>query len=315
MHSHDHHGHAHAGAADSRANRRRLAMVLGLASAFSIFELAGGIITNSLALLADAFHLLSDVAALALSLFAAWISQRPGSSQRTFGYRRAEILAALVNGAGLGVMALVLMYSAAMRFGTPAEVNGLGVVGFAAGALFYECVSLFLLSRGRKNNINMRGAWLHVLSDALGSLGAIASGLAIWAWGWLWADSVMSIAIGLLVLRSAYGLIRDAVDILMEAAPAHLDVEEIRDSMLALPGVASLHDLHVWTIGSGEVSLSSHVIATGNTTGAEVIGGVRNLLRESFAIVHSTIQVEVPSELPVAGLGGPDEDCEGTCDP
>jgi cobalt-zinc-cadmium efflux system protein len=317
MHSHEHHGHAHhhADLTSGSQNRRRLAMVLGLASAFSIFELTGGLITNSLALLADAFHLLSDVAALALSLFAAWISQRPASGQRTFGYRRAEILAALANGAGLGVMATILMYSAVMRFGEPAEVNGLGVVGFALGALFYECVSLFLLSAGRKNNINMRGAWLHILSDALGSLGAIASGLAIWAWGWLWADSVASIAIGMLVLRSAWGLIRDAVDILMETAPAHLDVDEIRASMLALPGVASLHDLHVWTIGSGDMSLSGHVITDQSATGSTVLGHVRALLRESFKIAHSTIQVEVPGLATNGEAIGGEEDCEGACDP
>ncbi len=312
---HGHHAEHNHGSGPSReANRRRLTIVFCLAASYSLIEMAGGVLTSSLALLADAFHLLSDVAALGLSLFAVWMSQRPASARRTFGHSRAEILAALANGVGLAVMAIVVGIRAIGRFGAPAEVHGLGVVVFASGALAYEIASLWLLSAGREHNLNMRGAWLHVMSDALGSLGAIAAGLAIWAFGWYWADPLASLLIGALVLHAAWWLIRDAVDVLMETAPAHLDVEQIRSTLAALPAVLTVHDLHVWTIGSGEVSLSIHVVSAPEGESAEVLREVRQLLRDRFDIRHATVQIE-SSEEDAAGdpvqLG---RDCEGACD-
>lgn len=315
---HDHHGHGHAhtalGGGDdaSRAhNQRRLGIVFGLAAAYSLIEVAGGIWTGSLALLADAFHLLSDVAALGLSLFAVWMSRRPADARRTFGHSRAEILAALANGAGLMVIAIIISFHAFQRFGHPTEIKGLGVVVFASGALVYELVSLWLLSDGKGNNLNVRGAWLHVASDALGSLGAIASGLAIWAAGWHWADPAASLLISLLILHSGWRLIAEALDVLMEAAPAHLDVGEIRDALLDLPSIVSVHDLHVWTIGSGEISLSSHVVMSSGQEQGQVLGSVRGLLRERFEILHTTVQIEPASA--ANGLG--EIDCEGACEP
>jgi cobalt-zinc-cadmium efflux system protein len=299
---HDHaHGHAHHDARD--ANRRRLSLVLVLAISYSVVEVLGGLWTSSLALLADAFHLLSDVAALALSLFAAWMAQRPATARRTFGHSRAEILAALANGVGLAVMAIMVSVSAMGRFSQPADVNGLGVVLFASGALVYEGISLWLLRAGAEHNLNMRGAWLHVMSDALGSLGAIAAGLAIWAYGWHWADPAASLLISALILHSAWRLVREAVDVLMETAPAHLDVDEIHTRLRGLPGVQSVHDLHVWTIGSGETSLSSHVIASSEGQADKVQRAVREMLRDRFEIVHTTIQVEESDAA----------DCEGAC--
>ena len=312
MHHEDHEQHRHggAGAAPSRqANRRRLTVVFFLAAGFSVMEVVGGLLTSSLALLADAFHLLSDVAALGLSLFAVWMSQRPASARRTFGHSRAEILAALANGVGLAVMAIVLAIRAFGRFGSPTEVHGLGVVAFASGALVYELVSLWILSAGREDNLNVRGAWLHVMSDALGSLGAIAAGLAIWAFGWYWADPLASLLIGALVLHAAWWLIRDAVDVLMEAAPAHLDVEHIRSTLTALPAVRSVHDLHVWTIGSGEVSLSIHVVTGPEAGGTDALRRIRELLRERFDVLHATVQIETGDDGSNPGL-----DCEGACD-
>jgi cobalt-zinc-cadmium efflux system protein len=197
------------------------------------------------------------------------------------------------------------------RFGQPTEVRGLGVVVFASGALIYELVSLWLLNDARGHNLNMRGAWLHIASDALGSLGAIASGLAIWAAGWNWADPAASLLISVLILHSAWRLIVEAVDVLMETAPAHLDVEEIRAALLDLASITSVHDLHVWTIGSGEISLSSHVVmATGQEQG-QVLANVRGLLRERFEILHTTVQIEATSkDGDIADI-----DCEGACEP
>jgi len=304
--------HDHGVAATRNGNRRRLALVLCLALSFSVAELTGGWLTGSLALLADAFHLVSDVAALAISVFAAWMSSRPSSEQRTFGHSRAEILAALANGVGLAAAACVIVYNAVGRFGAPSHVNGLGVVAFATTALVYEAISLYVLHAGARENLNVRGAFLHIARDALGSLGAILSGLGIWAFGWAWADPLASLLISALVLHAAWRLVREALDVLMEAAPEHLDVVEIRDAMTALPAVSGVHDLHVWTVGSGEVCLSTHVVVPVTNEGPRVLGAVRRLLRDRFAISHTTIQIESP---------GPEQrpddalvrSCEGAC--
>jgi cobalt-zinc-cadmium efflux system protein len=191
-------------------------------------------------------------------------------------------------------------------------VNGLGVVAFALGALLYEAISLWILHTGARENLNVRGAFLHIASDALGSLGAIASGLAIWAYGWAWADPVASLLISMLVLHAAWRLVREALDVLMEAAPGHLDVVEIRDAMNAMPAVSNVHDLHVWTVGSGEICLSTHVVVPTAHEAARVLAALRRLLRERFAISHTTIQVE--SLRPDQSGDTPDAlACEGAC--
>lgn len=312
---HDHvstHAHSHGFGSGSAGSQQRLVVVLGLAITFAVAELIGGWWTGSLALLADAFHLVSDVAALAISAFAAWMTGRPSSAQRTFGHSRAEIIAALANGVGLAAAALIIMYNATLRIGAPADVNGLGVVAFASGALLYEGISLWILHAGARDNLNVRGAFLHVLSDALGSLGAIAAGLCIWAFGWAWADPAASLLISVLVLHSAWRLVGEALDVLMETAPGHLDVNEIRDAVRALPAVAGVHDLHVWTVGSGEVCLATHVVEATGGDGTRALAETRSLLRERFEITHTTIQVEPAGEGPEpAGLADPG--CEGAC--
>lgn len=308
-HSHAHGGSPRANANESRArSRRRLSITLGLAATYMVAEAVGGWWTGSLALLADAGHMLSDVTALALSLFAIWIAQRPADRRRTFGYSRAEILAALGHGAALVVVALLVASEAIERLASEAPaVDGGTAAAVAFGGLIINGIGLFILSAGRHESLNVRGAWLHVMSDALGSIAAIASGVAIWWADWRWADPLASLAICALVLWSAWHLLRAALDILMETVPSHLDVGEIREALLDLPDVMGLHDLHVWTIGSQDVALSSHVVAREESDSREVLGAVQDVLAKAFSIRHATIQIE-------AGTGA-EADCDAGCDP
>ncbi len=287
----DAHGHHHG---DARSmNRRRLLLVLCLALSYAGIEFVGGLLTGSLALLADSLHMVSDVAALALSLLAVWMASRPASGRRTFGNSRAEILAALANGLALAVVAVFITTHAIERFLSPRDVTGPGVMVVATGGLLINLVSLWLLEAGRSGSLNVRGAWLHVASDTLASVGVILAGAGIWAFGWIWLDPTVSVIVSVLVLFSAWHLIREALDVLMETAPSHLDPEEIRDVLLEVPGVSTLHCLHVWTIGSGEISLSSHLVVDASAEAEDLLLGVRNQLSERFAIEHTTIQIEL----------------------
>ena len=282
--------HEHARGARG-ANRKRLMIVLGLVVSYMVAEVIGGILTNSLALLADAGHMLSDAGALALSLFAMSIAQRPSTTERTFGYYRTEILAALVNGATLVAIAVFIFVEAWERFREPREVQGALMMGIAVGGLLINLVGLRILRAGSGESLNVRGAWLHVLSDALGSVGAILGGAAIWAFGWAWADPLVSVAIGLLVIVSSWSLLRETVSVLMESAPGNIDVDAVRAEMLAVPGVASVHDLHVWSITSGMVALAAHAQVDAQK-GNEVLAMLRDRLHERFGIDHVTIQLE-----------------------
>jgi cobalt-zinc-cadmium efflux system protein len=290
-HAHSH-AEAHGHASERRHDKQRLAAVLALSAAYLVAEVVGGLLTGSLALLADAGHMLADVGALALALFAFWLAERPAGAARTFGWRRFEILAALANGVVLVVVAVGVLLEAFGRLRQPPEVNGLAAFAVASGGLLVNVVGLALLRHGRERSLNLRGAWLHLVGDALGSIGAMASGLAIWAFGWGVADPLASALIALLVLRSAWALLRETVDVLLEAAPAHLDVAELRAALLEEPGVASLHDLHVWTITSGMVSLSCHVHCAPGADGHAVLVGLQELLRRRFGIHHATLQIE-----------------------
>jgi len=288
-HGHDHlHGHTQA----RRHDKQRLALTLVLSALYLVAEVAGGLWTGSLALLADAGHMLADVGALALSLFAFWLAERPAGAARTFGWRRFEILAALANGLALALVAVFVLFEATERLGAPRAVNGLGAFIIASGGLLVNVLGLVLLRHGKERSLNLRGAWLHLAGDALGSVGAMAAGLAIWAFDWRAADPLASIAIALLVLRSAWLLLRETVDVLLEAAPAHLDVDELRAALGAEPGVASLHDLHVWTITSGMVSLSCHVHCAEGADGHAVLVRCQALLRQRFDVHHATLQIE-----------------------
>ena len=299
-HSHDH--------GDVRTmNRRRLFLVLILALSYAVIELVGGLWTGSLALLADSLHMVSDVAALALSLLAVWMAARPASKRRTFGNSRAEILAALANGLGLAVVAVFISVHAIERFMAPRDVAGGGVMIVATGGLIINLASLWILEAGRGESLNVRGAWLHVASDTLASVGVILAGLGIWAFGWVWLDPTVSIIVSVLVLLSAWHLIREALDVLMETVPGHLDPEAIRASLLAVPGVSALHCLHVWTIGSGEISLSSHLVVDRTHEPERLLQDVRGQLTDRFQIEHTTIQIEISE--------GDDTGCGDICEP
>ena len=292
------HGHSHASAghshvADARAaNRRRLTIVLVLVAAYMVAEVIGGLVTNSLALLADAGHMLSDVGALGFSLFALWIAARPPTARRTFGYHRTEILAALANGATLVAISIYIFIEAWQRFGQPPEVQGALMMGIAAGGLAVNLAGLWILNEGRSENLNVHGAWLHVLTDAMGSVGAIVAGALIWAFQWRWADPLASVLIALLVLYSSWGLLRQAVSVLMESAPGHIDVDEVRQALLEVDGATDVHDLHVWTITSGLEALSAHVTVADGQRRSTVLRDLRDLLHDRFGIDHVTIQLE-----------------------
>jgi cobalt-zinc-cadmium efflux system protein len=296
-HGHSHgrghgHGHGHSHGLDRSQLRRSLWACLLLIVLYMIAEVVGGVLSGSLALLADAGHMFSDAAALSLTLFATWIATRPADPQRTYGYYRVEILAALANGAALGALSLWLFYESAVRLVEPTPVRGELMLGVASGGLVVNLVALWLLHRGSAESLNVRGAWLHVLADTLGSVGAMASGVVILAFDWRWADPLAGLLIGTLVVVSAWRLLRDTARVLLEQAPAHLDVEEIRAGLAEVPGVLDVHDLHVWTITSGLEALSGHVVVGPVCHREEMLTVLRDLLHERFGIDHVTLQIE-----------------------
>ncbi len=286
-HHHHGHGHSHGG----HANRRRLSVVLVLAAVYMVAEAVGGYMAGSLALLADAGHMLSDVGALALSLFAVWIAHRPATPQRTYGYHRTEILAALANGATLIAISLFIFVEAFHRLRQPQPVQGALVMWIAVGGLAVNLVGMWVLHGGRGDNLNIRGAWLHMLTDALGSVGAIAGGALVWAFGWYWADPAVSVLIGLLVIYASWGLLRESVSVLLEGTPSHIDLHEVRAAMVQVDGVEAVHDLHVWTITSGMEAMSGHVIV-GDSRRDDILAELHRLLHDRFGLHHLTIQLE-----------------------
>ncbi|MDZ7779581.1 MAG: cation diffusion facilitator family transporter [Gemmatimonadota bacterium] len=290
--AHDHAGHRpHEGAGPERSIGR-LKWTLGLVIVYMAAEVVGGVLTNSLALLADAGHMLSDAGSLSLTLFAMWVAQRPPTPERTFGYYRAEILAALLHGVTLVAVAVYIFVEAWGRLQDPPEVLGPLMMGVAMGGLLVNGIGLWLLREGRNESLNMEGAWLHVLADTLGSLGAIVAGGVIWWTGWRLADPLASILIGFLVLGSSWHLLRQAVAVLLEGAPEHLDVEDVRSALCAVEGVAGVHDLHVWSVTSGMVSLSVHVEPEKDRHPGPLLADLQRMLRKRFGIRHCTIQIE-----------------------
>ncbi|HXU39117.1 MAG TPA: cation diffusion facilitator family transporter [Blastocatellia bacterium] len=282
-------------------NRRRLIAVLALTLLYMLAEAVGGFLTNSLALLSDAGHMLADVAALLLALLALWFAARPVTARKTYGYYRMEILAALANGAALVVISLLISYEAFQRIKSPEGVRGLEVMLIAIGGLAINIASAFVLHSASSENLNMRGAFLHVMGDALGSVGAIVAGFLIWRWGLLLADPVISVAMCLLIIYSSWRLIVESVNILLEGTPSHINVHAIVEAMHSVPGVASVHDLHVWTISSGMDALSAHVTIEPGVSHKAALEGLQEQLRSGFNIGHLTIQIESPDESEVAG--------------
>jgi cobalt-zinc-cadmium efflux system protein len=292
MPSHDGSQHDDAHHRARSGNRRRLGIAILLTGGYMIAETFGGLIANSLALLADAGHMFSDVAALGLSLFAVWLAERPATPQRTYGHYRVEILAALVNGAALIAVSVFIFIEAYRRLLEPPQVMGSVMMAIAAGGLAVNLVGMWILHAGRDESLNVRGAWLHVLTDALGSLAAILAAALLWGFGWMWADPAISAVIGLLVVYSAWRLVAASVSVLMESAPRGIDVDEVHRVMCEVRGVVNVHDLHVWTITSGLDCLSAHVVKEKGHSHADLLTGLRGALRERFGIGHITIQVE-----------------------
>jgi cobalt-zinc-cadmium efflux system protein len=270
----------------------RLTWTLGLTGAFLVVEVIGGLWTGSLALLADAGHMLTDVGGLFLSLLAAWFAKKPPTPANTYGYYRMEILAALINGMVLFGVAGIILYEAYRRAWHPPEVLAGPMLGIAVLGLGVNLAAMWLLHGGAGESLNLRGAYLEVLGDALASVGVIGAAILIRTTGFVLADPIISAAIGLFILPRTWGLMRQAVHILMEGVPPHLNPAEIEAAMRTAHGVRAVHDLHVWTLTSGRDALSAHVLVEDLADGQHVLGDLRALLHERFAIEHVTIQLE-----------------------
>lgn len=286
-----HHGHAHEHAA---GNRKGLTIALIITGGIMILEFVGGLLTNSLALLSDSAHMLSDTAAIALSLAAFWFAARPPSANKSYGYYRFEILAALFNGLTLFVMAGFIVFEAYERLIDPPEVAGGTMMVIALVGLAANLISAWSLMRKSdiKGNINVRSAYLHILGDALGSVGAILAGLLMLLFDWYIADPIISVIVALLILRSAWQVVNHTIHILMEGTPAAIDAREVEETLLAIRGVKDLHDLHIWTITSGLDSLSCHLIIEDDQDCQVVLQEAIRRIEERFRIQHTTIQIE-----------------------
>jgi len=294
-HSHGAHAHAHSPGADGEGsdgrivNRLRAALVI--TAIFLVAEVVGGVLSNSLALLADAGHMLTDVAALGLSLFVAWFSRQPGTPQKTFGYLRWEILAAFLNGTTLLVISAWIAWEAMLRLRSPEPVAGGLMLAVAGGGLAVNLVAAWLLRPTSNVSLNVRGAYLHVLSDLLGSVGTVTAALLMTFAGWTRADPIVSLITVVLIVRGAWSLVRESVDVLLEASPAHISLGAVRSQLTAIPGVESVHDLHVWTVTSGVVAMSAHAIVREPERQQHVLEHVHDAMR-LFGIDHVTIQLE-----------------------
>ncbi|HZS61170.1 MAG TPA: cation diffusion facilitator family transporter [Gemmatimonadaceae bacterium] len=288
-HHHDGHSHDHAHGAD--AGTRRLIIALGLTALFLVVEVIGGILAHSLTLLADAGHMFTDVAALGLSLFVAWFSRQPGTPEKTYGYLRWEILAAFLNGSTLLVVSAGIIYEAIVRLGSPTVVQSNLMLGVAAASVVTNLISAYVLHGGAGESLNMRGAYLHVLGDLLGGLGAVAAALIIRFTGWQQADPIASIVMTVLIVRGSWRIVRESVDILLEATPSHISVGAVRAQLLALPGIESVHDLHVWTVTSGVVAMSAHALVRDPERQQHALEHIIDAMR-LFGIEHVTVQIE-----------------------
>ncbi len=286
------HAHEHPHERSRGESRRALALVLALTSTFTVAEVVGGLLTGSLALLADAGHMLSDNLSLGLALFAAWLAGRPATPERSFGYQRAEILAALFNGVTLVAISLWIFIEAYSRLREPPEVLGGWMLAVATLGLLVNIVGALILSRSEGENLNVQGALRHVIADALGSVGAIVAALVIILTGWRYADPLVSVAIGLLILASSWSLLRDSTNILLEATPRSIDAEEVGRRMAGVEGVVEVHDLHIWTITSGFPALSAHVLVSQREDCHARRRDLEKLLEHEYGISHTTLQVD-----------------------
>lgn len=285
-------GHDHDHGTRDLSRTGRLKWALALTLLYMIVEAVGGWLTNSLALIADAGHMLTDVAALTLTLSAIWFAGRPATAKKTFGYYRLEILAAFVNGIALVLLSFWVIYEAYERWQTPPAINGMRLTVIAVGGLIVNIIAAKLLHHGHQHDLNMRGAWLHVMGDLLGSATAIVAGILIAAFGWLWADPLCSVLISLIIIFGSWRLIMDSVNVLLEGTPAHIDLATVENTILQTEGVAGVHDLHVWTISSGMEALSAHIHHDDSVLHTDLLVKIRERLHDAFGIDHLTIQME-----------------------
>jgi cobalt-zinc-cadmium efflux system protein len=292
MSAHAGHSHVHHRPDDGR----RMGIVLAINLAMLAIGIAGGLVFGSLALLADAGHVLTDVLAIGVALFATWMARRPAGPQRTFGFRRGEIFAALFNGVALVAIAIVVFVEAIVRLSDPPTVEGGGVIVVGLLSLFGNAVAAVVLAGGDRANVNLEGVLRHTAADALGALGVVLAGLIVVTTGWEQADAVMSIAIAVLILLGSWRLLREPFDVLMETAPEGIDVQEVGSAMCGVSGVREVHDLHVWTVTSGFPALAAHIRSDPNEDAGEVRERLESVLQERFGLEHTTLQV-VPEPL------------------
>ncbi len=285
---HEHH-HAHAHPVDAA---RPLRAAFAITVSVLVLELVGGLLTGSVALLADAGHMLTDAGALGIALFASWASTQPRLPRHSFGYGRAEVLAALLNGLLLGGVSVGIAVESFSRLAAPSPIDAGPMIAIAAIGLLANLTSGAFLLRGARENLNVRAALYHVAGDALGSIAALAAGAAIWLFDFERADALAGLAIAVLLVASAVRLVRESVEILLEGAPRHLDLDTIAREVAGLPGVARVHDLHIWTVGAGFLSMSAHVDLLAGADSEAVRRSVHRLLHQRYEIAHTTIQTE-----------------------
>lgn len=293
MSKHDHQdGHDHT----AGASARQITIALVLTTAFLVAEVVGGFVFNSLALLSDAAHMFTDVVALAIALAAIRIGQKPADDRRTFGYRRFEVLAAAFNAILLFGVAFYVLYEGVKRFTDPEPVQSLGMLIVAGAGLAVNLISMHILSAGKDKSLNVKGAYLEVWADMLGSVGVIGAAVAMMLTGWRWIDPVVAIGIGFWVLPRTWVLLRNTLHILLEGAPRGTDVAEVRTALSAIDGVSGVHDLHVWITGAEEPSATVHVVIREDVDGDGVRAAMTALLAKRFGVRHSTIQIELDDD-------------------
>lgn len=284
-------GHSHTHSAAGK-NKRRLAIVLGLTTAYLCAEVIGGLLTHSLALLADAGHMLTDVAGLGLALLAIRFAERPATAERTYGFYRVEILAALANAILLIGISIYILYEAYERFRDPPEVQSWPMLGVAAVGLVINIGGIYLLRAASEESLNMKGAYFEVMSDLLTSLGVIAAAIIMLTTGWYYADPLISAGIGLFILPRTWLLLRDAVGVLLEGTPSDVNLASLREAIKTVKGVAEVHDLHVWCLTSGVNAMSVHAVLADQGSHDEVMAAVQRKVTSEFKIAHATVQVE-----------------------
>ncbi|WP_367395205.1 cation diffusion facilitator family transporter [Cupriavidus sp. Agwp_2] len=283
------HDHSHA-----TGNERALKFALALTSTFLLVELVGGILTKSLALISDAAHMFTDTAALAIALAAIQIAKRPADKARTFGYYRFEILAAAFNALLLFAVALYILYEAYLRLKSPPEIESTGMLVIATVGLVVNLISMRILSGGKDQSLNVKGAYLEVWSDLLGSFGVIVGAIVIRLTGWSWVDSAVAVLIGLWVLPRTWVLMKSSLNILLEGVPEDIKIDIVEAALRAVDGVTSIHDLHVWALTSGKISLTVHIVNDARVDPeGEILPRIRELLAKQFGITHITVQAEL----------------------